>query len=251
MPSAPKGKAITNFHRQTHGRSSEVSKSTLGYLVLVVFSLVGSYFSHVSKFDPGIIAPIAATLTLVLGAVSAFRPLVVTVDERAYVALGLVLLLGAGVELLGVLTGFPFGRYVYSDHWWPAIPLGNGGFFPLLVPLAWFLMAGTSYMTAARLFRGDWRWVSAPVGGLIAAIVDLGMEPVMAGPLGYWKWLEPGPLPGGAPIQNFLGWWFTATLAGLIMEAFDARRAWDAREPRIVLVGQICLTLGLGWIASH
>jgi len=203
-------------------------------------------FSRLTKLDPGPIAPVSAVLTLGLGCAAAFGPLVRELGRRAWIALMLVLVLGAAVEYVGVTSGFPFGRYAYTDAWWPTVPLPSDGHFPLQVPFAWFLMAGASYLAASRLPA-----LVAPLGGgLLAAGLDLLMEPVMAGPLGYWRWLDPGPLPGGAPVANFLGWLGTATIAGLAMQALGARRVSESREPVVVLAGHLLLTLGIGGILS-
>ena len=172
---------------------------------------------------------------------AAFGPLVRSLGARAWWGLGAVLLLGTIVELTGVLTGFPFGQYAYTDRWWPSVPLLNGGWFPLAVPFAWFLMAGASYLALGRGLA------FVPLAGLLAASLDLVMEPVMVYRLGYWRWLVPGPLPGGAPLLNFLGWFATASLAALVLHALGAFTV-KAVEPRVVLAGHLALTLGLGAI---
>lgn len=167
-----------------------------------------------------------------------------TLDKRAWGVLLIVLLLGASVEWIGVETGFPFGRYAYTERWWPTIPMPSGGRFPLLVPFAWFLMAGASYLAVSRKNR-----VSVLVGGFLAALLDLAMEPVMVGPLGYWRWLDGGPLPGGVPIANFLGWFVTSCLAGLALHSAGAWKVEDRRDPQWVLAGHSVLTLGIGAIS--
>lgn len=154
---------------------------------------------------------------------------------------------GAGAEILGLASGFPFGRYAYTGAWWPSVELPVGS-FPLALPFAWLLMAG-----AARLSIVGSQSTKVPralafslVGGLLAATVDLAMEPVMAGPLHYWRWLAPGPLPGGAPVANFLGWWGTATFAGLILTSGAPPVRGVAA--RWVLGGFVVLIVGLGLI---
>ena len=86
------------------------------------------------------------------------------------------------------------------------------------------------------------------IGGLLASVVDLLMEPVMTGPLGYWRWLRPGPLPGGAPVENFLGWWVVATLAGLVLTL--GAPSLRSKAPPWVLGGFAVLILGLGLIGK-
>lgn len=202
------------------------------FLGLVAFSLAGSLFSRLARLDPGPIAPAASLLTLGAGIVATFGEYVRTVD-RPWPRLGAALTLGATSEVVGLATGFPFGRYAYTGAWWPTVVLPFG-LFPLALPFAWLLMAGASRLSVRSIL----------LGGLLAAVVDLAMEPVMAGPLRYWRWLAPGPLPGGAPVANFLGWWGVATLAGAILGGKDVRPS----TPRWVLGGFVALIVGLGLI---
>ena len=217
------------------------------FLGLVLFSLAGSLFSRLTRLDPGPIAPVASLLTLGVGVAATFAAYV-RAAPAAWARLAAALALGTTSEVVGLRTGFPFGRYVYTDAWWPTVRLPGIGLFPLLLPFAWLLMAG-----ASRLALGPERRPSAVrvlagsvLGGGLAALVDLTMEPVMAGPLGYWRWIERGPLPGGAPVANFFGWWATAALAGLVLTlgAPPTPRA----VPRWVLGGFVLLVVGLGLI---
>lgn len=219
------------------------------YLGLVAFSLAGSLFSRLAHLDPGPIAPIAALLTLGTGCVAAFQPLFREIGGKAWAALGVVLVLGTCMEVAGVLTGFPFGRYAYTDRWWPTVPIAEGVLFPLQLPFAWFLMAGASYLMVAWIGQGRLGKFYALFAGLLAALLDMAMEPVMVHRLGYWRWMTPGPLPGGVPLSNFLGWFATTALAAVALNAFGAGKAWRAPEPKLVLLGHMLLTLGLGLIS--
>ncbi|AIE84992.1 hypothetical protein OP10G_1624 [Fimbriimonas ginsengisoli Gsoil 348] len=202
--------------------------------------MLGSLFSHLTHLDPGVIAPVTAILTLLVGLVAAFGT-----DRTAFRGVLAIVLLGTVVELVGVRTGFPFGTYAYTSRWWPVIYLPGFGWFPLLVPLAWALIAGASSLVAARL-------VSSPaprvlLGGLLAAVLDLVMEPVMTGTLGYWVWQGKGPLPGGAPVANFFGWFGTSVLAGLVLTA-TGQPSRRPNDPLAVLLGHLGLVVGLGLI---
>ena len=215
-----------------------IPRAARPFLGLVLFSLAGSLLSRLTHLDPGPIRPSASVLTLAAGVGAVFAAYVRSVPG-AWTRLGLAFVLGASSEIVGLKTGVPFGRYVYTDAWWPTVRLPGIGPYPLLLPFAWLLMAGASNLSVGR--RG-WTW---PVlGGLLAAVVDLAMEPVMAGPLGYWRWLVPGPLPGGAPLANFLGWWAVATVAGFVLGV--PKRRDDT--PRWVLGGFVVLIVGLGLI---
>lgn len=211
-----------------------ISLPTRVFLGLVAFSLAGSLFSQLTHLDPGPIAPIASLLTLGAGVVAVFEEYVRTVSSP-WLRLGAALAMGAAAEIVGLATGFPFGRYAYTHAWWPTVELPVGP-FPLALPFAWLLMAGGARLSVPG---------SILVSGLLAAVVDLVMEPVLAGPLGYWRWLAPGPLPGGAPVANFVGWWAVGALASLILGEPPIR----ANSPRWVLGGFVVLIAGLGLIS--
>ncbi|MGZ4616094.1 MAG: carotenoid biosynthesis protein [Actinomycetes bacterium] len=106
---------------------------------------------------------------------------------------------GLAAEAVGVRTGLPFGDYTYSASLGPQV-LG----VPLVVPLAWTMMAYPLFLAARRLSR---RWV-AVVGGIGLAGWDVFLDPQMVTD-GRWRWADPTPgLPGVAdvPLTNFAGW---------------------------------------------
>jgi putative membrane protein len=119
-------------------------------------------------------------------------------------AAGLLLVAG-GVGLLaesvGVATGFPFGTYDYTGTLGPAV-LG----VPLVIPLAWTMMAWPAYLVAVRLVRG--RAARVVVAALALAAWDLFLDPQMVD-AGHWRWADPTPgLPGvpTVPLTNYAGW---------------------------------------------
>ncbi len=108
---------------------------------------------------------------------------------------------GWGIEVLGTITHFPFGDYSYSDTLGPAL-LG----VPILIPMAWSMMAYPVLLAAQRL--SSTAFGTAFIGGWLLASWDLFLDPQMVGE-GYWIWNQVGwTLPGipGIPLQNFLGW---------------------------------------------
>lgn len=227
-------------------RGDGLSWAFRAYVGLVVFSLAGSLLSRLSGLDPGWIRPVAGALTLGFGFWAVYAPYAASVGPvEARRALALVFVIGAGSEIVGLYTGLPFGRYEYTSAWWPAIPLPGGKVFPMLLPFAWMMMAGGAYLLVQRKVYG---WMAAVMGGVVAALADLPMEPVMAGPLGYWKWLEQGPLPGGAPVMNFVGWVLTAAAAGAILAWRQKGERVDCPEPGLVLAVHVAFTVLLGLI---
>jgi uncharacterized membrane protein len=127
---------------------------------------------------------------------------------------GAVLLVVAGgggllVEAVGVHTGVPFGAYAYTGDLGAAV-LG----VPLVVPLAWTMMAWPALVVGRTLAR---RWPLAPVplvGGAALAAWDLFLDPQMVD-AGYWTWAHPHPalpLVPGVPVTNYAGWLLVAVV---------------------------------------
>ncbi|HVN11915.1 MAG TPA: carotenoid biosynthesis protein [Kineosporiaceae bacterium] len=126
--------------------------------------------------------------------------------------------LGLAAEAVGVATGWPFGRYAYTDTLGPRV-LG----VPLVVPLAWTMMAYPALVAARRLVPGvGWSGLRraatvALVGGVTLAAWDLFLDPQMVA-AGHWVWADPSPsLPGvpTVPLGNTAGW----LLVGIVMTA--------------------------------
>lgn len=164
-------------------------------------------------------------------------------------AVALVVLAAGGgllAEAIGVRTGMPFGRYRYADTLGPGI-----AGVPLVVPLAWLMMAYPSLLLGrtltARLSQARRAWAlgrsgsrgrqspraarTLPValaGGLTLATWDLFLDPQMVA-AGHWRWTYPTPaLPGmtGVPVTNLLGWLLVGVLmVGLLHVCLPDRSA--------------------------
>ncbi len=117
---------------------------------------------------------------------------------------------GWASEWIGVHTGYPFGRYHYTDALGPDI---SGA--PLAMIPAWILLAGYARGVVSGLGLSN-RWTAALLGAGWMTAVDLIIDPLAAGPLAYWAWAKPG-LYFGIPATNFAGWLLiSAMLMGFI-----------------------------------
>ena len=83
---------------------------------------------------------------------------------------------------------------------------------------------------------------------LMATLIDFFMEPVMTRTLGYWRWLEPGPLPGSAPWLNPVGWFATSFIAALILKRGKAKS--QIADATWVLISYVMLIAALWAIGS-
>ncbi len=122
----------------------------------------------------------------------------------------LCLVIGNISENLSILTGFPFGRYYFTDVMGPKL-----FHIPILLGLAYLGMGYLSW-TLGYLILGDMR---SPLAGsrvvtlpLVASFImvawDLSMDPVWSNIVHAWIWLKGGAY-FGVPVVNFLGWYLT------------------------------------------
>ncbi len=147
--------------------------------------------------------------------------------------------LGFAAELVGVHTGFPFGRYAYSDV------LGTRVFgVPLIVALAWTMLAWPSAVVARRLVHG--RVVRVLVGAWALTAADLFLDPQLVA-LHAWRWSDPNPhLPGvdTVPLTNYAGW----LLVSLVLSFALQQVVGDGPDgPAIALY----LWLWIGWTVAQ
>ncbi|MCM3925820.1 carotenoid biosynthesis protein [Frankia sp. AiPs1] len=137
---------------------------------------------------------------------------------------------GLAVEMLGVHTGVPFGRYDYAGSLGPRL-----GGVAVVVPLAWAMMAYPTYVLVRRHRRAPVR--AAVLGGLVLATWDLFLDPQMV-TAGHWQWLGGGPALNGIPLTNFLGWLLVGTVMAAVLLALPDpthRLPRSRRDERIPL----------------
>ncbi len=133
---------------------------------------------------------------------------------------------GFAIELIGVTTGFPYGPFYYSDSLGPKI----ADLVPYLLPLSWApLVLGAVAATAPEGQITSKRrvlWIFCATGLLV--LLDGVLDPGAAY-LGFWVWPKGGPYYG-VPVTNYLGWFFSSTLAITLLLALGHRK-WENAPP--------------------
>lgn len=153
-------------------------------------------FSQIAyPLTSGAIRDRLTVLTVVLWCAAAITHAAVTRGTRYAAALFAVSAgFGFGAELLGTRTGFPFGSYSYAATLGPRL-----GGIPVIIPLAWAMMAYPALLAGRR--------IGAPVitGAIALASWDLFLDPQMVA-AGHWHFTGAGPTLNRIPISNTAGW---------------------------------------------
>lgn len=104
------------------------------------------------------------------------------------------------IEIIGVHTGIPFGKYAYSHILGPEILA-----VPIAVPFLWSsLLYFSSLATRSRIF----------IPAILLVALDLSFDPRFS--MHLWHWAVPG-LYFGVPLTNFIGWLITSLLIYAIL----------------------------------
>ncbi len=159
-------------------------------------------------------------LTITTVVVFAAASLAHALASRGATYAGLLMLVAGGggllVEAVGTATGLPFGGYDYAGSG-GADSLGPRALgVPLVVPLAWVMMAHPCALAGRRLAGAARGWLPA---AWLLATWDIFLDPQMVGE-GHWTWSSPAPgLAGvpGVPLTNYLGWLLSAVLMMLVL----------------------------------
>jgi putative membrane protein len=156
--------------------------------------------------------------------------------------------IGLAAEAVGVATGVPFGRYAYAGTLGPQV-LG----VPVLVPLAWTMMAYPALLLGRRLAgSGTARTARVAVlGGATLAAWDLFLDPQMVA-AGHWTWAHPRPsLPGvpAVPLTNAAGWLLVGTLLVAALDRVLAAHP-PSHPPDVAREGLPAALLLWTWLGS-
>lgn len=210
----------------------------LGVFIASAVMLLITFFLVV--LPPSYHIPIVSSAFIVLLALPAFG-----VALRADVKRGLFAILAIGafsilIESIGILTGFPYSSFTYSDTIGMKL-----GVVPWTVFFAWPPLVFGTWAFAKKLWPKHALWL-AP---LLLVAVDVVLDPVNTA-LGFWIWAKDG-LFYGVPLVNFAGWLFSGTIGILLMRLFFPKGlpVGAVYSVFLILLFATCASLWLGfWI---
>jgi putative membrane protein len=135
-------------------------------------------------------------------------------------------------ENLSILTGFPFGRYYYTDVLGPKlflVPLLIGGAYTGVGYLSWAVAQVLLDRMDSSSRSGI--WALPAVAAVLMVSWDLSLDPSASTIGKTWIWIDGGPF-FGVPVQNFLGWYLTVFLFLTLFSWYQSRRPFVAAQSR-------------------
>jgi putative membrane protein len=142
------------------------------------------------------------------------------------------------VETCGALTGFPFGRYSYTDRFGPEL-----GVVPLTIPLAWHVVLTNALFLVRALAPHLPRLGEAAGVGAIATLYDAVLEPFAVRVKGYWFWQG----SGAVPLQNYAAWFVISALLAFAFAPATTQRGPRDIRPAILLGATVVLFIAGIW----
>ena len=195
--------------------------------IAITFPLVGvallvggqeGLVSQTVAFNPYLM--VLAVTVMALPLIGGLAPLV---DRRLVAGLGVLALFTWGIELTGVHTGFPYGEFQYERALGPML-LGS---VPLFLPVFYFPILLNSYLLTLLMLGRDSSLSRRYLCTLaIVIVMDLVLDPGAVA-LDFWGWFD-GGMYYGVPVQNYLGWVLSGSVAvGILMAILDHDAVFD------------------------
>ena len=228
------------------------------FTIAVVFPVVGALLLVASSEDllPSVLA--YNPFLILLGTLVMRSPLLAGVlpvlDRRAVIGLGALVGYAYAVEIVGVLTGLPYGEFSYAIDLGPML----FGTVPLGLPVFFVPLVLNSYLLGLLLLgeRAESTTVRLLTVIVIVLAIDLVLDPGAVA-IGFWTYASTG-FYYGVPWTNYAGWVLSATVSVALLDWAFSRSAVSERLCRcefalddlvsfVVLWGTINL-LYLNWI---
>lgn len=133
-----------------------------------------------------------------------------TFKWQIFIAFLIPFLLGFTAEALGVNYGLIFGNYAYGENLGYKV-IG----VPVMICINWIILTVTSADIAQSISKNS--YISSIIGALLMTILDVIIE-VSAPRFDFWEFEG-----GTVPLQNYLGWFFTALVAHLLYQSFKIK----------------------------
>lgn len=182
---------------------------------------------------------VGAVTVMALPLIGGLAPLV---NWRLLTGLGVLALFTWAIELTGVHTGYPYGEFQYERALGPMV----FDSVPLFLPVFYFPILLNSYLLTLLMLG---RESSLPQRYLSTLAIVIAMDLVLdpgAVALDFWAWFD-GGLYYGVPVQNYVGWLLSGSIAvALLMVTLDHEAVFDRLDECEFFLDDL-ISFGIFW----
>jgi len=205
-------------------------------LILITLSLIFFGIGVAMSFiPPRQFIEIGSIIAVVMISLPAFYGL-----YRMYGGSGILAICSLGVfalviETIGIHTGFPYSPFEYVMRFGYRI----FGTTPWTVFIAWSPLVIGAWLLAQKWFNKDWARFLSFLGILVGT--DIVLDPGAVA-RGLWKYSN-GGLWFDVPLQNFVGWIISGTIAYVILQLVLKNR--KIKNTSYMWIGSLSLLLSI------
>lgn len=146
--------------------------------------------------------------------------------KKTWVSFLIICFASGIIEIVGTLTGFPFGDYHYTTRMGPLL----FSTLPLAIPFSWYLIVVGGFFCFGQFFPQRTHTQLAFFTACFALFVDWIMEPFAWKIKGYWIWAE-----GSVPIENYIAWFVLSFFFARFTPINEFRLTPMEARPRVIL----------------
>jgi len=192
------------------------------FTIAVVFPVVGALLLVASR--EGLLPSVLSynPVLILLGTLVMRSPLLAGIfpllDRRSLFGLAMLVTYAYAIEVVGVLTGLPYGEFSYTVDLGPML----FGLVPLGLPIFFVPLVCNSYLLCLLVLgrRAERIAVRLPVVIATVLAIDLVLDPGAVA-IGFWSYPAGGAYYG-VPWTNYAGWALSATVSvGLLDWGFS------------------------------
>jgi putative membrane protein len=215
-----------------------MSKIPASHLIFFIWFFIGTYVASYLVFlypfltPPGVLGFISVITTIP----SLFFFYRWTGWRTTLIVFGILVCMVTFIEGVGVLTGFPYGSFYYTD----TIGIKLFGVVPWTIAFAFIPLLLGALGIITYYVNTPWKVILLTASYLV--LIDLVLDPVFVH-LGIWVWITPG-IYYGVPVSNFIGWFATGLITTSMLLTLLKWRQEDTGCPSILIAISLVLTMG-------
>lgn len=205
-------------------------------IILVALSLLFFFVGVGMSFIPAeMFVEIGSIIAVTMISLPAFYGMWKIYGRRGIIAVIVLGIFALIIESIGIHTGWPYSPFEYT------MPFGYRllGTTPWTVFIAWSPLVIGAYLLAQTWFKQHWSRFLVYLGILVGSDIILDPGAVARG---LWKYTN-GGLWFDVPLQNFVGWIISGTIAYMILR-FILRNK-NITNTKYIWIGSLSLLLSI------